>query len=250
MEFACSVCHYTSSKKEHIVRHIQKKKSCGTGNKEIIEIPTEIVCEYCNKNFSTSTSLKLHQKNNCKSRMILLEKKQKEDQEKIKDLENQLKSRQEPTTINNNNQTINIYINNYEDTDLNKITDKIYNQIINEADEVYQIIPRMIKEIHFNPNIPENRNIYLSNRNKNNKHLQIYRNKHWEIEKKDTEIDNLINDKETNLSDWIGEKGKKYPESLEKFNEYQEQKFDEETVKLVKEEVELVLYNNRHMIKT
>ena len=57
---------------------------------------------------------------------------------------------------------------------------------------LYHIIPRLIKEIHFNPNIPENHNIFLSNRNKNNKHLQVYRDKHWEIENKSTEIDNLL----------------------------------------------------------
>jgi ElaB/YqjD/DUF883 family membrane-anchored ribosome-binding protein len=79
--------------------------------------------------------------------------------------------------------------------------------------------------------------------------LQVFRNGHWEIEKKDPEIDNLISDKETNLSDWVTEKGEKYPEAMEKFNEYLEQKYDEDVSKLVKEEVELVLYNNRHMVK-
>ena len=65
-----------------------------------------------------------------------------------------------------------------------------------------------------------------------------------------TEIDNLINDKETNLSDWVTQKGEKYPKAKERFNEYIEQKYDDEEVgKLVKEEVELVLYNNRHMVK-
>ena len=59
-----------------------------------------------------------------------------------------------------------------------------------------------------------------------------------------------INDKETNLSDWVAEKGQKYPEALEKFNEYLEQKYDEDVSKLVKEEVELVLYNNRHLVKS
>ena len=122
--------------------------------------------------------------------------------EKIKELE----ERPTTTTINNNN-TINVYVNNYENTSLEKITDKIYNKIIKDADEVYQIIPRMIREIHFNPKIPENHNICLPNRNKNNKHLQIHRNGHLEIVDKNTEVDNLINDKETNISDWILEKG-------------------------------------------
>ena len=50
--------------------------------------------------------------------------------------------------------------------------------------------------------------MYLSNRNKNNKHLSVYRNGHWEIENKNAEIDNLISDKETHLSDWVTEKVK------------------------------------------
>jgi len=253
MEFSCSICQYTSSNKEHVIRHINRKRSCGPGMKEIIEIPIEIKCEFCNKNFANQLSLGVHIKKNCKSKVEILEKQLKQANDEKEELKKQLKSKANTTTNNNttinNNQTFNIYINNYEDTDLDKLTDKIYNRIIKDADEAYQIIPRMIREVHFNPNIPENHNICLSNRNKNNKHLQVYRNKHWEIEKKDAEIDNLINDKETNLSDWIGEKGEKYPEALEKFKEYLEQKYDEDTAKQVKEEVELVLYNNRHMVK-
>ncbi len=242
MEFGCSICEYMSSKKENVVRHINRKIACGKGLREIIEIPIEIKCQYCEKNFSTYANLKGHEKNNCAEKDKHKDAKIKELEAKVRELE------KKPSTINYN-QTFNIMVNNYEDTNLEKLTDKIYNKLINGTDEPYQIIPRLIKEIHFNPNIPENHNICISNKNKNNKHLQIYRNKQWEIEKKDSEIDNLINDKETNLSDWIGEKGEKYPEALEKFNEYLEQKYDEDTAKLVKEEVELVLYNNRHMIK-
>ena len=177
-----------------------------------------------------------------------MEEENKKLKEKIKQLE------KSSTTINNNQTTNNntyiFIVNNYEDTNLEKITDKTYNKIIRDTDEVYQIIPRLIKEIHFNKDIPENHNIVLSNRNKNNKHLQVYRNGHWEIENKNSEIDNLINDKETNLSDWVAQKGEKYPEAFERFNEYLEQKYDDDTIKLVKNEVELVLYSKRHLIKT
>ena len=242
MEFGCSVCEYTSSQKNSIIRHINRKQSCGPGVKEITEIPIEIKCNYCNKMFSTRENCRDHQKNNCKSKLDILEEKNKKLEEKIKELEKR------PSTINNQN-TFNIYINNYEDTNLDKLTDKIYNKIISGTDELYQIIPRIIKEIHFNSNMPENHNICVSNKNRNNKYLRVYRNNHWEIERKDAEIDNLINDKETNISDWICEKGEKYPEAKEIFGEYLEQKHDEDTIKMVKEDVEMVLYNNRHMIK-
>ena len=250
MEFSCSVCNYTSTQKEHVINHINRKKSCGPGIKEIVEIPIEIKCIYCHKNFATTRTLDRHLKNSCKNKDLAMQK----EIDDLKQTVKQLQKEKTSTTINNNqtinNQTINIIIvNNYEETNLDKITDRTYNKIIKDSDEVYQIIPRLIKEIHFNPNIPENHNIVLSNRTKNNKHLQIYRNGHWEMEKKDTEIDNLINDKETNLSDWVAEKGEKYPEAMEKFNEYLEQKYDDDVSKLVKEEVELVLYNNRHLVK-
>jgi len=168
MEFGCSVCEYTSAIKLSVVRHINKKQSCGPGIKEIIEIPIEIKCEYCNKLFTTSLHLTRHQKNNCKAKIDILEEKNKKLERQLKEMEKQLKEKSSATTINNN--TINVYINNYENTSLDKITDKVYNEIINDSDEPYQIIPRFIKHLHCNPNIPENHNIRISNRNKNNKY--------------------------------------------------------------------------------
>jgi hypothetical protein len=243
MEFGCSVCEYTSFKKDNVIKHINRRKSCGSGIKEIIEIPIEIKCDFCNKNFSNMSNCKAHKKNNCK------EKDRIKDEE-IRRLKNELKEANNRMNITNNN-TINatITINNYLDTKIDHLTDKYYNKLLTNVEAIHQIIPLIIKEIHFDPNVPENHNIYISNRNKNNKHLQIFNNGHWELANKDTEIDNLINDKETNLSDWITKKGEKYPEALEKLNEYLDQKFDEEVAKLVKEEVALVLYNNRHMIR-
>ncbi len=251
MEFGCSICEYTSKQKKDVIRHINKKRSCGPGEKEIIKIPIDIKCEFCDKNFSSVQNLKYHQKHNCKHKDKIIEEEMrrlKEENKKLKEEKIETKNVTINNNNNNNNNTFNIFIVNYEDTKFDKLTDKTYSKIIGDSDEAYQIIPRLIREVHFNPNIPENHNVFISNRNKNNKHLQVFRNGHWEIENKMSEIDNIINDKETNLSDWVAEKGEKYPEALEKFNEYIEQKYDEEVSKLVKDQVELVLYNNRFMI--
>jgi uncharacterized protein VirK/YbjX len=71
MEFGCSVCEYTSEQKRHVIRHINKNKSCGNGIKEIIEIPIDIICEYCNKEFSIKETLKVHIKNYCKYKDVI-----------------------------------------------------------------------------------------------------------------------------------------------------------------------------------
>ena len=246
MEYACSICQYSSLKKQHVVSHINKKKTCGPGLREVIEIPIEMKCKYCDKDFSCLTSLNYHVKHTCKNK----DDAKDEEIRKLKEENKQLKQ----VTINNSVNSVNniniFIVNNYENTSLEKLTDKDYNKIINSSEEPYQIIPNFIKYVHFNDKIPENNNICISNRNKNNKFIGIVRNGHLEVVDKATEIDNLINDKETNISDWIIEKGSKFPVAVEKFNEYTDTKHEDDNLKLIKNEVELILYNNKHMVKT
>ena len=64
--YKCSVCEYTSHQKESVIRHTNKKKSCGDGIKEVLTIPIEIKCGYCDKSFSTIVCLNRHIKNTCK----------------------------------------------------------------------------------------------------------------------------------------------------------------------------------------
>jgi hypothetical protein len=86
-EFGCSVCEYTSYIKRDVVRHINKKKSCGPGIKEIIEIPVDIKCEWCNKKFSTRCNLREHEKKSCKDKNNILQRQLKEAEDRNKELE-------------------------------------------------------------------------------------------------------------------------------------------------------------------
>jgi hypothetical protein len=86
MEFKCSSCNYTSSQKNAIIRHFNKKNSCDPDPdaiKQVIEIIKNIKCEYCDKNFTTMQCLREHTKNNCNQKDKYLK-------DRIKELENQV----------------------------------------------------------------------------------------------------------------------------------------------------------------
>jgi maltoporin len=243
----CSVCNYKSYDKRNAERHVQKKIACGTGERTLIVSKAEIKCDKCSKNFSNLKTLKYHQKHNCNAKISVLEEQLEIANNKIKELE-QTKQTTNNNITNNYNGVYNIYINNYLDTKIDHITDNVYAKIIRECDEPHQIIPRLIKEIHFDENHPENHNIFISNRSKHNKYLHIYDNG-WKTVDKEAEISNLINDKETILIDWAALVScEQFPE-VEIFRNYLEQKYDKQTAGYIQDEVHMVLYNYRGMIK-
>lgn len=251
-DYQCSSCKYISYLKTNVERHITVK---GCVRAEIVEINSVIICDYCKKPFSSRPNLTRHIKTSCKFKDSI------KDQEILRlKMELELSRNSiKPVSINfntinnntnNNMGTQNTYItNNYNDTSLSKISDATYNSIIKDADESYMIIPTFTKHVHFDPNKPENHNIYMSNKGKYNKHLYVRMNNTWEIADKDSEINNLIYDKETNLSDWLKKNGNKYKEAKQIFNDYIERKYtDPDIAKEVKSGIEMLLYNGKNII--
>ncbi len=242
-EYGCSICKYTSINKDHVLRHISKKNNCGD-NPQLVVIPVEIVCEFCDKQFSTKKILNNHIKHNCKNKIGELEKELELAKQKIKELENK-----QPSINNVMNGNINItnniiVLNGYDDTDVSKLNDRHFLKAINK---MCLSVPTMIKDVHFNPNMPENQNIYISNMR--NGYVMVFNKetKNWDARPKEEMIDKLINDREYDIQEWLG--CEKYPKAMQKFNEYIEKKEEDGVQKMIKEEVELVLYNNRNMIK-
>jgi len=240
--FSCSGCKYSSVVKQHLTRHINKNNKCGT-NLHIIENNIEIKCEYCNKLYKTQPSLKRHHKT-CKILKTNYIYKLKENEQKIKELEMQLS--QKPTTINNinNNITINVQVNGYNNTDFSKLTNRQFSKALNKT---LMSIPQLIEFSHFNPKFPENHNIYISNQK--GKYAMIYNGENWEIKDQSSTIDKLINDQEYELEQWVHVIGEKHPTAMEKFNRYLEVKEKDGALDAMKEEVKLLLYNKRNIIK-
>lgn len=257
---------YKSFQKNDIIRHFNKKKSCGTGDKVIIETQNTIMCESCNSTFTNKHNLQRHIKNSCRIAALEKElinlKKSGNPKRNITNINHTTNINHGNTNINHGDTNINntnntnihlnvkICINSYENTSLDKISDTDFSDIITNSEEIYYIIPRLIKNIHFNPKIPENHNIYISNMGKYSKYINLFRDGQWVIEDKQTEVDNIMHEKENNLTDWAEEKGRKYPKAAKKINEYKRQKYDEDNIKIMKDEIEKILYNNRNMVKS
>ena len=72
------------------------------------------------------------------------------------------------------------------------------------------------------------------------------------IEHPDDIINDILEEKEIiieeKLEEWL-EKGKNYPEIMKKFTRYLEKKEHDVVLDKIKDEIKLVLFNNRNLIK-
>jgi DNA-directed RNA polymerase subunit RPC12/RpoP len=232
---------------------------------ENVKEMSKILCEYCDREFNTRQSKWYHLKV-CKekkkdeetkesmTKLVNLLNKQNDDlKEQIKEQNNQInelikKAGVTIGSIGTQNIQQNIKILAYNNTDVSHLTDKDYLKCLNHSNFC---IPHLIEKIHFNPKKPENHNIYISNL-KNN-YVMIYNGNKWMLNNRDESIENLILEKESmivqKLEEWI-ENGNKYPEIMKKFNRYIEKKENDKVIDKVKEEIKLMLFNNRDVISS
>jgi hypothetical protein len=156
-------------------------------------------------------------------------------------------------TINNNITNIKIVINPFLSEDMSKLTDK---QKVNILKKCYMSIPELIRQINFNPNIPENHNMYISDMK--SKYGHINNGKKWIIAKVDQLVNDVINKKKDDIEDLLEEFVDELPEkvidkirdviaSLE-YDPLSEEIKDKEKINFKKriiDEVKIMLYNNK-----
>ena len=255
------------NKKSTFSQHLGEKRE------NIISKKGNFECKYCNKILSYKQSLYIHYKS-CKEKLkteevnnsmkelinllniqldeksIRLSEQTKELEKRDKQLENRDKQIDElikKAGINNINIQNNFKLLSYKDTDLSHLSD---NDIKYCLDHSNMCVPHLVKKVHFNPKKPENHNIYISNI-KNN-YIMIYDGKKWKLKNQNEAIDTLIDDKqlilEQKLEEWI-ENGKCYPDIMAKFNRYLEKRDNDDVINVIKEDIKLILFNNRKMIK-
>ena len=238
---------------------------------EHFDIENNNKCLYCNRTYKHVQSLNRHLKkcsekhksdeaNKSMTELVTILNSQisdfkKELEEKNKELkkrDNQIDELIKKAGINNSTITQNIQNNikilAYKDTDVSKLTDKDILKCMNHSN---MCVPHLIKMIHLDPEKPENHNIYISNLK--NGYIMVYDGGKWDTFNRDEIINNMIDDKqgliEERIENWI-EEGKKYPSIMRKFERYLEKKENNVVIDRIKEEIKLMLFNNRKLIKT
>jgi len=230
---------------------------------------SEFECEFCGKNFAHRQSLHRHVKKRCKKNRELTE--YNDLKELVGLLNNQLKQQKEElkqqkkehkkhieilmkktgvnigTLQNINNTQNNIKILAYNNTDISHLTDKDYVKILNRGSNC---IPKLLEAIHFNPKKPENHNIYIPNI-KNN-YVMAWDGNNWNLHNRSSVLDEMYEDKSNILIDkieeWIEIGFKLNPIIMKKFQRFLDKKEKDEIKNGIKEEIKLILYNNRKVI--
>ena len=238
-------------------------------------------CNYCDKIYSENYNLNKHLKicklkqeieleenyNKLKEKLFInlikeMDLMRKEHKSKLEKLKNEIKKENDEIInlkskkiINNNintncnntiNQTINIL--SYKNTDMSHIT---FNDYVKCLDRANFCVPQLLEAIHFNPNKPENHNIYIPNL-KNNL-IMLFDGEGWNLHNRDDTIDEIYEDKTNILVDKVEDwekMGKSINEVvLRKFNRYLGKKDTPGISNKIKDEIKLILYNKREMVR-
>lgn len=220
-------------------------------------------CEYCSKEFKHRQSKFTHQKKcEYKDKNIMInffkeqleEMKKREDnlkeewkQERIKmklEIENLL---EKVSTNNITNNTINIkeqniILNNFGNENIDYLKESYFNFLLKAP---FSSVPRLLKDLHFHPNHPENHNVKITN--KKLPYASVWEGNKWNLRDKNQVIENMVvkgfniidgqNDTINNLET---EKHKRYDDFQNKFHG-----MDKDLHKTLNKETEIILINNK-----
>ena len=268
--FSCEYCNFNTPLLFNYKRHLETVRHKNMEKKLKIKIKVQkdqnqLICAYCDKIYKHKSSLSKHIKYSCNknkdedfkelARLLNLQTQHQQEQDlKHKELEKEFKKMQkENKSIQIQKLTNKLQINGgihiqnniqllgYKETDVSHLTDKDYISCIKK---INYCVKNLIERIHFNPLKPENMNIYISNLK--DKYLMVYEEGNWNIKTK-TELDTLYQEKEIMLEEWIQED--RYPELKEKFIRYLDNKENDETLNMIKDEIKLMMYNKKNMIE-
>jgi len=245
----CEYCKKILSSYKNLWRHLKtcKEKEKDDNNDNMIEL-VKLLNEQLKEQKKQMNEQMKEQKEQIKEEKKQMKEERQILNNQIKEQNSQIKELIKKAGITNSNINIqqNIKLLSYGNTDMSHLTDKDYMKCLNHSNFC---VPYLIEQIHFDPQKPENHNIYISNI-KNN-YVMLYNGNKWILKDRDEAITNLIDDKdvilEQKLEEWI-KKGNEYPKIMNKFKRYIEKKDNNKVLNKIKDEIKLVLFNNREIV--
>ena len=210
----CEFCNISFSTKANMIRH--QRKTC----KQLVTTPaakTYITCENCSATYKHPSSFYRH-RNLCKkinnastSKTIdilvkriehIEEKHATQISELIKNVgtTNNINTINNINNINNTNNTNNTILLPWNKSSIEHLTDDILRMC---ALRNRGCIPRLIKEKHFNADVPENMNAYIPDAK--NKYAKVFNGDKWVLEDKNRVIQELIDDNKQLIAEKIEE---------------------------------------------
>ena len=263
MVYTCECCKYNTKYKANYTKHLKTEKhllfnkTINTASVSAMD-PSQFICKYCEQEFTFKQSMFRHIKYSCTKnkdedlkelvRLLnaQLEQQRNDFQTQLQSQAKQIEKLMGKLEINGSFNTTNIQNNiqllAYKDTDISHLTEKDYSQCIKK---VNYCVMKLIEKIHFNPNKPENMNIYISNMK--DKYLMVYDGSNWNLANKKEELDKLYEEKEMILEEWL--EMNKDKEMADKFLKYLNNKETDECINRIKEEIKLMMYNKKELIK-
>ena len=274
VEYTCACCNFKSNLKANYKRHLNtlKHKKNIANEKTIMVVSTEksqkepeksqkepkranqshisFLCSYCGSSFKTFANKRRHELHRCKKVKNLgknesskLEIRELKKQRKLMMNQiDQLIKKAGNTTIHNNTQN-NIKLNGYGNENLSFITEAFKTQLLKGP---YGMIPKMIEHIHFNDQVPENKNISLPNKKENI--IKIFSGDKWVYKNKNEVLNELVDGKyfilDTHYENICDENEPFYKNVYENFKKLFDAQ-DKQLHEYLKNQCELVLLNNR-----
>lgn len=221
-----------------------KKKKINTSTNPVY------ICIFCGKESKRKYNHERHLKI-CKSN-----KNEKNDINQkfiyIKDLEERTKFLEEKidqiecskSVINNviNNYNYNITLNAYGKENLEFLTDYKLRQLFSAFKD--NLIHQLIKDIHCNPSLPENMNLFKPN--KKETHIMVFDGDRWMLDYGPNVIKKLITDKIHLLDEWLYKVGA-IADEADILEQIQDKNNDEDSD--IQNKISIDLYNNKKIIE-
>ena len=246
-KYKCPGCTYESPFKDHVKRHMNNTNRCSVDvNLTIVELPSTVVCEKCNKDFDNEIAKVKHMKK-CNE----LAKENKILKQKIKDLESKMGSTTNSGTTNTNigtqtnigsvNSThITINLTPYNDPNMEGMLPYIEAALR----KTFLSVPNLIESIHFNKKYPENHNICITNRRTND--AKVFDGRRWKTIDKGILLTEMLDTVEREITSHAEEKG-----DVKFIKEYDSAKRrGKDSDKELKTIIHNVLFDNNGMVNT